>query len=190
LARALGATLPELGGLEALHQRLERLPPDESSQRLLEILGASNFPTQPGFARPRLLLIVDQFELALDAMRPSPSDDQENWLAFLRVISSLSDSTLDPVIRDRLDTIAIAIADELPMTVVIAIPSDRLALLSRYTRLGDHVFTLPRLVDETAIRDIVAGTFSTLGLSIEPRASAHFSNANEYRWDRLNYHSP
>ena len=170
LARALAEVLPEFGPVDTLRQRLDGLAPLEAAQRLLDILATADIPYPPGMGRPRLLLVVDQLEQALDGARLELPDTADAWRVFLNVLAALGDALLDPAMRDALEAPAARVAARLPCTVVLGLPADRLAALMALLRPGDLVFPLPRLVDETALRRVVTGTFETLGLRIDSTA--------------------
>lgn len=161
--------LPELGGSEALCQRLDGLPPMAAARRLLDILAEIAPVHPPGLGRPRLLLVVDQLELAIDGARLDVPEAAA-WAAFLQVVAALGDALLDPAMRDALAGAAERVAAVLPVSVVVGLPADRFNAFAAVMQPGNHVFPLPRVVDETALREIIVGTFSALGLEVEPAA--------------------
>ncbi len=164
------SALPELGTVEALKQRLDGVVPEEAAKRLLEILAALNIPYSPGLGRPKLLVVVDQLEFALDNARMNISEMPSSWQIFLNVLAAMGDGLFETKKRSTLEELSIRFTSKLPCTVVTALPSDRFNALTSFLRPGDLTFHLPRLVDETALREVVTGTFSILGLKIEPAA--------------------
>jgi hypothetical protein len=171
LAEALAdpAALHELGDKEVLRQRLSGITPMDAAQRLLEILAVLTISPPPGHGAPRLLLVVGQLELALDGARlETPA--AAAWQAFLHVIAAMGDGLLELAARDQLDPPARRVADSLPCTVVVGLPADRLGALEAMLRPGDLIFPLPRLVDDTGLREVITETFARLGLRIEPLA--------------------
>ena len=162
--------LPELGPLEALIQRLNGQRPIEAAERLLNILAEMEFANIGRLKRPKLLLVVDQLELAIDGARLEEPALASEWNAFLHLLAALGNALLDPQMSKVLEPPAQRISGLLPCTVILGLPTDRLEALSRVVQPGDHVFPLPRLVDETALRQVITGTFSALGLKVEPSA--------------------
>src|SRR5262249_40041565 len=63
------SVLPELGPADALKQRLENISSLEAARRLLDIVTTVDPARSPGLGKPKLLLVVDQLELALDGAR-------------------------------------------------------------------------------------------------------------------------
>jgi ankyrin repeat protein len=162
--------LPELGPTDALRQRLDGVDPWIAARRLLDILASVDVAHSPGLGRPKLLLVVDQLELALDGARLEAPEVASEWMAFLQVLAALGDALLDPAMREALEETAKRVGDRLPCAVVLGLPADRSSAFGAALRPGDLVFPLPRLVDETALREVVTGTFAALGLTIEPEA--------------------
>ena len=169
LAESLSVALPELGDLRVLGERLEGLDGLGAAKRLLQILSELHVSQAPGFGQPKLLLVFDQLEIALDAVTLG-SPDAPEWNIFLQTIAALGGGCLSPVAFDVLDPIARDIAVKLPISIVLAIPADRMSSLSAVLQPGDQVLWLPRLTDETAVQEIIRRTFATLGLTIEPSA--------------------
>lgn len=169
LAQTLAETLPELGSPRTLDERLQGLDPLPAANRLLDLLASIQPQQVPGLGTPKLLLVLDQLEIALDAVRLA-SPDANEWNGFLQTIAALGAACLDPEAFDLLNPAAARLSGKLPVSVVSAIPADRMKSLSAILNPGDHVMWLPRLTDETALREIITSTYSTLGVSLEPRA--------------------
>jgi cytohesin len=70
----------------------------------------------------------------------------------------------------ELEPLSAAFASRTASCVVVGLQADRFGSLADLLNPGDHVFPLPRLVDETALHEIIAGTFSILRLVAEPNA--------------------
>jgi len=164
------SVLPELGPMDTIRQRLDGVDPQEAARRLLEILAAINPTHPPGLGAPRILLVVDQVELALDGARLETSEEASEWRFFLQALAALGGSLSEPEMRKAFQEPAERISMRLPFTVVLGLPADRFDLLNAAMLPGEHVFWLPRLIDETAVREVVTGTFEALGLSIDAKA--------------------
>lgn len=169
-ALAVSAALPELGPLTILQERFDGVSPIELARRLLQAVSLLDLQQSPGLGKPRLLLVVDQLELALDGALLEEADKAEEWQAFLHVLAVFGDAMLDPAAREAFDEPGRALTTRLTCSVALGLPTDRYGALCAMFRPGDHVFHLPRLVDETALREVITGTFAALGLSIEPDA--------------------
>jgi ankyrin repeat protein len=171
LATALSdhAALPELGAATALCQRLETTPED-AAQRLLNIMAETSVDGPLGAGPPKLLIIVDQVELAIDGARLETPESALTWKAFLQVLGALGNALTDRAALRPLDDQAQQLSARLPCSVVLGLPADRSDMLSGILETADRVFPVPRIVDETAIREIITGTFRALRLTIDAKA--------------------
>jgi hypothetical protein len=161
--------LPELGSATALRQRLGTAP-EEEAQRLLTAIAESRFESPLGFGRPMLLIVVDQLELAVDGAHLEAPASAQAWKTFLQLLGALGGALSDRSGIQWLEDQAKQVAARLPTSVLLGLPADRFTLLSNILDIADCVFPVPRVVDETAIREIVGGTFSALGLTIDAKA--------------------
>lgn len=163
------AALPELGSAESLCQRLEAAP-EEEARRFLKIIAETKFETPLGYGLPKLLIVVDQGELALDGARVEGSGSAHDWKTFLQVLGALGDALINRGAFQSLDNQAQQVSARLRCSVVMGLPADRFDFLGEILQAADRVFPVPRMVDETAIREIISGTFTALGLKIDGKA--------------------
>lgn len=161
--------LPELGPFDAWAQRLDGITPAMAAQRLVEGLDVAMPSRFSSGETPKLVIIVDQIELVLDTAQLDTGQAAAEATAFLEVVAVLGGAVLDTAASDHpLERVTKRAASTFPCCVVAGLPADRLLRLSQLLSTDGRVFALPRLVDETAIRSIVTGTFDALGLSVEP----------------------
>lgn len=160
--------VPELGDPFALTGRM-MMPGANAALILLEALAATR-PERPNSdAVPRLLLIADQLERALNGLRDAA--EEARWRPFLTVLGALGGATLrsEP---EQYGQLAARFAEKCHVMVVIGLPSDRKAELgavfSRHA--ADPILEVDATVDKAAIESIVRQTFEGIGLGVSEDA--------------------
>ena len=166
-ALAADTALPEIGPAPVLAQRLSGLSPAATGVRILEILR-----TTPATAS-RLLLVIDQFERALEgSIGRWSEEDAAAWSAFISVVSTLAGAPTSARPTHETGPQPAGSPVSYSVSVVVGL-SDGEALVRAGLRVHS-VVELPWLLDPTDVQHIVVDVFNALGLSIDPGITAAF----------------
>lgn len=164
LAQALAKVLPSLNGDASVVSRLDS-DPGIAGAKLIDhlIVAAKSLPSAPP---PKLLIVIDQLEIAFDQVG-TERESAPAERAFIDVLAALGSSAASGPLAEAAGRLAAV----LPVTIVVSLPTDRLAKVEAELKveMGADLNVSAEL-GETAVREIIVGTFERLGIAVPSTA--------------------